>query len=214
MGLDPLYGHQVSVCFALVLHCYLFVCLFILGGADACVSWCMSGGGKRTAWGSQLFPSTVSPEARTHPIWLQAPLLTELSHQPLLLVLIQGNWWDLVALLTWSHLKYTSFIPSATGISNLIPNFLPATFTSGAISQPEEQKAGARQSAEKSVVINTNVYLQQRHDHKTELEEQPIATIPGKLNKLIINNTDKENGFIIFFKNQLNSFLGWYWLSF
>lgn len=34
-----------------------------------------------------------------------------------------------VILLHWSHLRYTSFIPSATGISNLIPNFLPATFT-------------------------------------------------------------------------------------
>lgn len=46
---------------------------------------------------------------------------------------------SLVLLLTLSHLKYTSFMPSATGISNLIPNFFAATFTSGTTSHPRPQ---------------------------------------------------------------------------
>lgn len=46
---------------------------------------------------------------------------------------------SLFLLLTLSHLKYTSFMPSATGISNLIPNFLAATFTSGTTSHPRSQ---------------------------------------------------------------------------
>lgn len=47
---------------------------------------------------------------------------------------------SLVLLLTLSHLKYTSFMPSATGISNLIPNFFAATFTSGTTSHPRSQR--------------------------------------------------------------------------
>lgn len=47
---------------------------------------------------------------------------------------------SLVLLLTLSHLKYTSFMPAATGISNLIPNFFAATFTSGTTSHPGSQR--------------------------------------------------------------------------
>lgn len=68
-----------------------------------------------------------------------------------------------VILLTWSHLRYTSFIPSATGISNLIPNFLPATFTSGTTSQPERQKAGKELSSEKSIRQISDVHLKTKN---------------------------------------------------
>lgn len=46
---------------------------------------------------------------------------------------------SVVLLLTSPHLKCISFIPSATGMSNLIPYFFPDTLTSGTISHPEQQ---------------------------------------------------------------------------
>lgn len=70
--------------------------------------------------------------------WYNSAVNWENASAGLSLGLLKVMWLNIfVVLLTWSHLKYTSFIPSATGISNLIPNFLPATFTSGTTSQPE-----------------------------------------------------------------------------
>lgn len=62
---------------------------------------------------------------------------------------------SLVLLLTLSHLKYTSFMPSATGISNLIPNFFAATFTSGTTSHPRSQ--GIRRKIIRFITISVTL---------------------------------------------------------